>query len=81
MDLCYLRLIRGCLVFLRVCINLLLLKKRPKEGKGFVYQGSISMLELKGFLDEKGLKVVNFIKVIVNVEDYYRFPLVFGVDV
>lgn len=64
----------------RGCQNMINAGKMPKIKKGFVFVGSVLEQHLIEYCDEKWINLEPFMVITPNFEDYWEFPLIFGVD-
>lgn len=61
------------------CQGMINVGKVPTQKQGYEFQGSVLQTELAQFCDEKAIEISPFLRIRVEIEDYYEFPSLFGV--
>ena len=54
--------------------------KVHRENKGFTFEGSVVESELIEYCNERGVEIEAFMRIEVQTEDYYEFPVLFNVS-
>lgn len=63
------------------CQGMVNVGRELKPNQGYEFLGSVMQADLSVFCDEKAVELSTFLRVRVEIEDYYRFPELFGADV